>query len=299
MIVASKRDIMALVRKEDWIAINKYADGTVTGITDKLRKFARKQLHKHNLLTFSDCVEMQELGDIYFCQHYYRRNYEENDYFNNSQFTEYNIDKVTFPIHTTRVRTSIFYWGEYTNFNHEAIGRSNIEVIEETLEGCEALSINGVGIGSGEHAYLYGDILTGKKRYLREAKELVSSLADYCILDEDRASELEMEYQEEQWKDYGLNDIITELVKRYNSFLSFEIDGDDIDEDSVEIKVSTFYSKEDYPEYDGSGFDFHCEKFAKLLSCTDLLELVTNDKAKGELRQEIACEGMEQLELAI
>jgi hypothetical protein len=58
----------------------------------------------------------------------------------------------------------------------------------------------------------------------KEQKETIDSLEEYPVLDDSDASELEMEIQDENWKDYGLHDTKRDLLERADESIYDRVD---------------------------------------------------------------------------
>lgn len=154
-------------------------------------------------------------------------------------------------------------FGDYDNSS--AVERSNYRVfIEQYGEVKDAFGEQGIYEVVGDHG---ANAIAIRLTVADEGVlETLSALSDYPLIDEEDMSNLETEMADEAWEDYGRNELVDELEKK------FDITIDDHDQTGLnEVRYAAEQEAGIYPEIEGGGgVVFHFKRLLKEIDIDDL-----------------------------
>ena len=108
---------------------------------------------------------------------------------------------------------TLLAFGDYCNAT--LVEKSNIQWFETEFADCP-------GVHTVYDSYSYRAIAIEVQHLTQEMVEAIASLDDYCVLDEDLHSEMEMEAEYEAWDSWVKADFIRAIEKRFKCELTYE-----------------------------------------------------------------------------
>ncbi|MCP4897841.1 MAG: hypothetical protein GY906_12785 [bacterium] len=209
-----------------------------------------------------------------------------------------------YPIETLYILPSLLSGGDYSG--QGMVGKANVkDFTEEFGEHFEALNIHELSGGfdsfgiaipltvlvslecnlCGVQEMAWGDELAECEvcAAARNIRETLDGFENYCVINDETLTELEMEDWNEQWEDWGRNDFIGELSGFYPDQYEF----DNVTDDSADdLFRKLCEASGTYPEMDGDSMYIRLSEVTSETTRADIEALDGIDKLPADSAEE-------------